>query len=144
MIEDLLIEDLLIEDLLIEDLLIEDLLIEDLLIEERADGTIVEKIGPLGTFVPTNVNLTPEEIIESYSKRFSNEEMFKDLKEVCGLGKQQGRNLESNLACFQALTMTILCQSFGPETKTKHFEAMPRPEGRFYPLPMAQNKLMTP
>ncbi len=63
------------------------------------------KIGPLGTFVSTNVNLTPEEIIESYSRRFSIEEMFKDLKEVCGLGKQQVRNLESNLACFQILAM---------------------------------------
>ncbi len=30
---------------------------------------------------------------------------FKDLKEVCGLGKQQVRNLESNLACFQILAM---------------------------------------
>ena len=73
--------------------------------ETRSDGTVKEKIGPQGTFVSTNVHLTPEEIIESYSKRFSIEEMFKDLKEVCGLGKQQVRNLESNLACFQILAM---------------------------------------
>lgn len=73
--------------------------------EEGTDGTIIEKTGPLGTFISANVNLTPEEIIKSYSKRFSIEEMFKDLKEVCGLGKQQVRNLESNLAYFQILTM---------------------------------------
>lgn len=62
--------------------------------------TIVEKIGLLGTFVSTNLNLTPEEMIEGYSKRISIEEMFKDLKEICGLVKQQLRNFESNLACF--------------------------------------------
>ncbi len=31
--------------------------------------------------------------------------MFKDLKDVCVLGKQQVRNLESNQARFQILTM---------------------------------------
>ena len=72
---------------------------------KKNDGTEVEKMSPTGIFLSTNVEMTPEEIIESYSTRFSIEEMFKDLKEICELGKQQVRNFESNLACFQILTM---------------------------------------
>ena len=69
------------------------------------NGKPLEKVGSTGTFVSTNLDLSPEEIIASYSKRFSIEEMFKDMKEVCGLGKQQVRSLESNLACIQITTM---------------------------------------
>lgn len=68
-------------------------------------GKTLDKVGPSGTFVSTNLDLSPEEIIASYSKRFSIEEMFKDMKEVCGLGKQQVRSLESNLACIQIIMM---------------------------------------
>ena len=68
-------------------------------------GKTLEKLGSTGTFVSTNLDLSSEEIIASYSKRFSIEEIFKDMKEVCGLGKQQVRSLESNLACIQIITM---------------------------------------
>ena len=45
------------------------------------------------------------EILESYAVRFGIEEMFKDLKEVWGWGKQELRKLESNEA---ATTMNML------------------------------------
>ncbi|MDR1924170.1 MAG: transposase [Planctomycetaceae bacterium] len=54
-----------------------------------------------GAWVPlisTDANLGVKEILESYGIRFGIEEMFKDLKEVCGWGKQQVRKLESNEA----------------------------------------------
>lgn len=73
--------------------------------ERHPNGTEVEKKGSIGTFVSTDLNLPPEEIIEGYSKRFSIEEMFKDLKEVCGLGRQQVRTLESNITSIQILMM---------------------------------------
>ena len=47
----------------------------------------------------TDLSLAPEEIIQLYSRRFSIEEMFKELKETCGLGLQQTRKFESSLAC---------------------------------------------
>ena len=59
-----------------------------------------------GLFVSTDLSLTPEQIIQRYSRRFSIEEMFKELKETCGLGRQQTRKFESSLACatFVALS----------------------------------------
>ena len=51
-------------------------------------------------FFCSDVNESPEEIIKAYSLRFSIEEMFKDLKEVEGIGKQQVRKLESNIGAF--------------------------------------------
>ena len=39
-----------------------------------------------GVFMSTDLSLAPEEIIQLYSRRFSIEEMFKELKETCGLG----------------------------------------------------------
>ena len=54
-----------------------------------------------GTWVPlmcTNSCRTEKEIIESYGVRFGIEEMFKDLKEVWGWGKQEVRLLERNEA----------------------------------------------
>ena len=52
-----------------------------------------------GVFMSTDLSLAPEEIIQLYSRRFSIEEMFKELKETCGLGLQQTRKFESSLAC---------------------------------------------
>ena len=69
------------------------------------DKSIVKSASPWGLFVSTNTTLTPSEILKSYSERFSIEEMFKDLKEVCGLGKQQVRNFASNKAVID-LTLT--------------------------------------
>ena len=54
-----------------------------------------------GTWVPlvsTNMEQTAEEILESYGVRFGIEEVFKDLKEIWGWGKQELRLLESNEA----------------------------------------------
>lgn len=38
-------------------------------------------------FVSTNLNATSQEILLEYCRRFGIEEMFNDLKEVCGLGR---------------------------------------------------------
>ena len=54
-----------------------------------------------GTWVPlmcTDISRTGKEILESYGVRFGIEEMFKDLKEVWGWGKQEVRLLERNEA----------------------------------------------
>jgi hypothetical protein len=61
-----------------------------------------------GTWVPlmsTEANMEVKEILESYGIRFGIEEVFKDLKEVWGWGKQELRLLESNEA---ATTMNML------------------------------------
>jgi len=53
------------------------------------------------TWVPlisTDALMGAKEILESYAVRFGIEEMFKDLKEVWGWGKQEVRLLESNEA----------------------------------------------
>jgi len=53
------------------------------------------------TWVPlmsTDANQEVKEILESYGVRFGIEEVFKDLKEVWGWGKQELRLLESNEA----------------------------------------------
>jgi hypothetical protein len=54
-----------------------------------------------GTWVPlmcTDISRTATEIWESYGVRFGIEEMFKDLKEIWGWGKQEVRLLERNEA----------------------------------------------
>jgi hypothetical protein len=54
-----------------------------------------------GTWVPlmsTDISRTAKEILESYGVRFGIEEMFKDLKDVWGWGKQEVRLLERNEA----------------------------------------------
>ena len=53
------------------------------------------------TWVPlmsTNAEQSVVEILESYGVRFGIEEVFKDLKDVWGWGKQEVRLLESNEA----------------------------------------------
>jgi hypothetical protein len=46
--------------------------------------------------ISTDVGVSVLDILESYAVRFGIEEMFKDLKEVWGWGKQELRLLESN------------------------------------------------
>jgi hypothetical protein len=61
-----------------------------------------------GIWVPlmcTDITRSVKEILESYGVRFGIEEMFKDLKEIWGLGKQEVRLLERNEA---ATTMNML------------------------------------
>jgi len=53
----------------------------------------------------TNAEQSAVEILESYGVRFGIEEVFKDLKEVWGWGKQEVRLLESNEA---ATTMNMV------------------------------------
>jgi len=63
------------------------------------------------TWVPlisTNAAMGAKEILESYAVRFGIEEMFKDLKEVWGWGKQEVRLLEPNEA---ATAMNMLLYS---------------------------------
>lgn len=57
------------------------------------------KASSWGVFVSTNLSATPQEILSEYSRRFSIEEMFKDMKEVCGLGRQETRKWQSCVAC---------------------------------------------
>jgi DDE superfamily endonuclease len=47
-----------------------------------------------------NPEATPEEILEGMADRGSEEETFKDVKEVWGAGQQQVRNVDSNQGCF--------------------------------------------
>jgi hypothetical protein len=61
------------------------------------------------TWVPlmsTNAEQSAVEILESYGVRFGIEEVFKDLKEVWGWGKQELRLLESNEAAT-VMNMTL-------------------------------------
>jgi len=63
------------------------------------------------TWVPlisTEATMGAKEILESYAVRFGIEEMFKDLKDVWGWGKQEVRLLESNEA---ATAMNMLLYS---------------------------------
>ena len=61
-----------------------------------------------GLFVSTDLSLTPEQIIQRYSRRFSIEEMFKELKETCGLGLQQTRKFESSFACVTFVALSYV------------------------------------
>lgn len=78
------------------------------------DKSVVKSASPWGLFVSTNTTLQPNAILNSYSERFSIELrfishadglLFKELKEVCGLGQQQVRNFECNKAGID-LTLT--------------------------------------
>lgn len=66
----------------------------------RQESSQCEKSEPWVLFFSSDVNDTPKQIIETYSLRFGIEEMFKDLKENEGIGKQQTRKLESNIGAF--------------------------------------------
>jgi hypothetical protein len=61
-----------------------------------------------GTWVPlmsTKIDLSVQEIIESYGVRFGIEEVFKDLKDNYGWGKQEVHNLWSSIG---VTTMNLL------------------------------------
>jgi hypothetical protein len=60
------------------------------------------------SLMSTEANMEVKEILEAYGVRFGIEEMFKDLKEVWGWGKQEVRLLERN----EAVT-TLNMLSFG-------------------------------
>jgi hypothetical protein len=60
------------------------------------------------SLMSTDAAMEVKEILEAYGVRFGIEEMFKDLKEVWGWGKQEVRKLETNEA---VTTMNML--SFG-------------------------------
>ena len=47
------------------------------------------KAGEWGVFVSSDTETRPEEVVNTYAIRFSIEELFKDLKQDCGLGLQQ-------------------------------------------------------
>ena len=49
----------------------------------------------------TDTTMDAKAILETYSSRWSIEECFHDLKEVWHAGKQQVRNLWSNIGCWQ-------------------------------------------
>lgn len=104
-------------------------------------GTISERCGKWGTFVSTDTTMTPEEILISYSYRFSIEEMFKDLKMVCGLGRQQVRNLWSNLACFNLVLIAYTIVELWAWDKPEALLKQNRPEWDDYTRrPSHQNK----
>ena len=63
-------------------------------------------------FISTDLNHDEQFILEQYSRRFSIEEMFKDLKEVCGLGKQQVRNFNSVKATTDLTLMSYTLVEF--------------------------------
>jgi hypothetical protein len=51
-------------------------------------------------YFSTNPAATVVEVLEGMSDRGSEEQMFKDVKEVEGAGRQQVRNVYSNEGCF--------------------------------------------
>ena len=51
-------------------------------------------------YFSTNPKATPAQVLEAMADRGSEEQMFKDVKEVEGAGQQQVRNLFSNEGCF--------------------------------------------
>jgi SRSO17 transposase len=66
-----------------------------------------------GTWVPlmsTDASMEVKEILEAYGVRFGIEEVFKDLKEVWGWGKQEVRKLESNEAAT-AMNMVLFAMT---------------------------------
>jgi SRSO17 transposase len=60
---------------------------------------VLEEDGWLAYFC-TDLEATPEEILEAMADRGALEQTFKDVKEVWGAGQQQVRNLYSNEGCF--------------------------------------------
>ncbi len=64
-------------------------------------------------FASTDLNATPQEILLEYSCRFGIEEMFKDLKGVCGLGSQEVRKWESCKACATITAMSFAAVEIG-------------------------------
>ena len=81
-------------------------------ISKDSCGHLVQHEGSWGMFISTDLNHDEQFILEQYSRRFSIEEMFKDLKEVCGLGKQQVRNFNSVKATTDLTLMSYTLVEF--------------------------------
>jgi hypothetical protein len=70
-----------------------------------ADGPIRVVIlefddGESAVYFSTDPNMAVEIILETVAVRWAIEEFFHDTKETSGAGKQQVRNLWSNIACW--------------------------------------------
>ena len=57
-------------------------------------------------FFCTDPNATPQEIVEAFADRTAIEQDFHDVKEIWGAGKQQVRNIWTNMAVFN-LTLWV-------------------------------------
>jgi hypothetical protein len=69
---------------------------------------VQEDDGKYVLLMGTDIRMSAKEILESYGCRFGIEEMFKDLKEVECWGKQEVRNLWSNIA-VTAINLVMFC-----------------------------------
>lgn len=78
-------------------------------IQKMPNGKTHKKVSDWVPLMTTKLSATPEEVIETYGCRFSIEEMFKDLKEVCGLEEQEVRKLDS---CIGAYWLCLLSYVF--------------------------------
>jgi len=69
--------------------------------------------GGWAPYFCTNTSATAREILEAVAARWPIEEHFHDVKEVCGAGQQQVRNVWSNLGCWNlnqwVYTLVELC-----------------------------------
>ncbi|MGL4594980.1 MAG: IS701 family transposase [Thermoguttaceae bacterium] len=78
-------------------------------IQKMPNGKMHKKVSNWIPLMTTKKEATPEEVIETYGYRFSIEEMFKDMKEVCGLEEQEVRKLDS---CVGAYWLCLLSYVF--------------------------------
>ena len=81
-------------------------------ISKDSCGHLVQHEGSWGMFISTDLNHDEQFILEQYSRQFSTEKMFKDLKEVCGLSKQQVRNFNSVKATTDLTLMSYTLVEF--------------------------------
>ena len=59
--------------------------------------------GSWAPYISTDTQLGAGEILEAVADRWSIEESFHDLKEVCGGGQQQVRNIWSSIGCWNLI-----------------------------------------
>ena len=60
--------------------------------------------GDWAAYFSTDVEMEVKEILETVAHRWAIEEHFHDVKEVCGAGEQQVRNVWSNVGCWHLNT----------------------------------------
>lgn len=69
--------------------------------------------GGWAPYFSTDATLAVTDILEAVADRWALEEHFHDVKEVCGAGQQQVRNVWSNIGCWQLnqwlFTLVELC-----------------------------------
>lgn len=108
-----------------------------------ADKSVKEQVGPWGLFASTDTKLSALDIVRIYSQRFSIEELFKDLKEVCGLGKQQVRNFSSNQATIDlTLIGYALVERWGWDQSSEFLTRHRAPWDDAHRRPSHRNKRM--